>query len=247
MRVLGLDTATMAASAAVVEDGNWVAEFTLHTEKVHSRRLMPLLAAMLEESGLAIGDIDGIAVSAGPGSFTGLRIGMTAAKGLAYALNKPIVRISTLAALAFNLTYASGLVCPILDARMQEVYTAVYRTGGGEPESVLAPAAMPVDALLANITGQDERVVFLGDAISKYRDAITDRLGAQAVWAPPHLSLPRAASVAELGRRRLLRNDSDDCFTVQPYYLRRSQAEILMEAKRRERNDGWCGGLPDGR
>jgi len=237
MRVLGLDTATLVASVAVVEDENLVAEFTLHTEKVHSRRLMPLLDALLTESGLVIGDIDGVAVSAGPGSFTGLRIGMTTAKGLAYALNKPIVRIPTLVALAFNLAYAAGLVCPILDARMQEVYTAVYRTDGGEPEPVRAAAAASIDELLTALAGQNEPVIFLGDAVAKYRDIITDRLGTQAVWAPPSLMLPRAASVAALGRLRLLRGESDDCFAVQPFYLRRSQAEVLLEAKRGERND----------
>lgn len=238
MRVLGLDTATLVASVAVVEGDNRVAEFTLHTEKVHSRRLMPLLDEMLAESGLAIDDIDGIAVSAGPGSFTGLRIGMTTAKGLAYALNKPIVRVSTLDALAFNLAFASGLVCPLLDARMQEVYTAVYRTEAGEPEAVLAPAAMSLTELLSILAGKGERVIFLGDAVPKYRDEIAAKLGEQAAWAPPPLALPRAASVAELGRRRLRRGDSDDCFTVQPFYLRRSQAEVLLEAKMGEKCDG---------
>ncbi len=237
MRVLGLDTATLTASAAIIESGRLVGEFTLNTEKVHSRRLMPLVASLLAECGLFGDGLDGIAVSAGPGSFTGLRIGMATAKGLAFAWQKPVVRVPTLEALAFNLSGQAGLVCPLLDARREEVYGAVYRVQAGELVTVREGAAVPLESILADLAAWIEPVTFLGDAIPRFRPLIAERLGERAKWAPPALALPRGSSVAELGRRMLLAGQADDAYSLQPLYLRRSQAEVLWEANRSQ-NDG---------
>ncbi|MBM2839071.1 MAG: Peptidase glycoprotease, partial [Deltaproteobacteria bacterium] len=167
MPVIAIETATMVGSIAIVDAARVISEVTLNARATHSERLMATIDRLLSDSGLSIDDMDGIAVSIGPGSFTGLRIGLSAAKGLSYALGKPILGIPTLDALALNMTFSNYLICPIQDARKGEVYTALYRPGAKSPEKMTDDIALNPDVLAGMI---NEKTIFLGDGVNRYRE-----------------------------------------------------------------------------
>ena len=228
MRVIAIETATMVGSIAIVDDARVISEVTLNARANHSERLMAAIDRLLGDSGLAIDDMDGVAVSIGPGSFTGLRIGLSAAKGLSYASGKPLIGIPTLDALALNMTFSSYLICPIQDARKGEVYTALYRPGDNSPEKMTDDMAVDPSALAGMIT---QKTVFLGDGVNRYRELLMKQLGELYNEAPIPLQLPRASNVAMLGLKRLEKGDTDDPFTLIPRYIRKSEAEIRWREK----------------
>jgi tRNA threonylcarbamoyladenosine biosynthesis protein TsaB len=225
MRILGVDTSTSCGSLGLIEDDEVVGEYTLHREETHSARLIPAIQALLKEARIDIHEIDGMAVSLGPGSFTGLRVGLSAVKGLALAAEKPVVGVPTLDALASNLPFTPYLICPILDARKDEVYTALYKDReGGQverltPYQVLAPAGL-VEQLPLRET------IFLGYGVEVYRELIEARLGEKALFAPRHLRFLRGTTVAELGLGRIMHGERDDIASLAPIYVRPSDAEI---------------------
>lgn len=233
MRVLAVDTATLTGAAALLEGDMLVAECRLNLALTHSERLLPAIDHVLAAAGWTLADVDGLAVALGPGSFTGLRIGVSTLKSLAFAARKPLVGVPTLDALAWTLPFAAHPVCPILDAKKGEVYTALYRTDGGRLERLwdyraIAPAALAA-ALAAEIRGP---VVFVGDGVAPFAPLLHTVLGADARLAPPALRLPSAATVAELGHGALERGESADPATLVPLYLRRSEAELGRERQR---------------
>lgn len=251
MRVLGLDSSTLVAGIAVIEDEKVIMEGFLQTRKMHSERLLPLIDTWMRQAELSLEELDGIAVTIGPGSFTGLRIGISTAKGLAQGLGKPLVGTPTLDVLALNLAGASGLICPILDARKGEVYTAVYCSPApnlvlrftnhlaAAPESLWSwlengdwPALdTPIEIISGRAaehrpTDPYPRVAFLGDGVQTYWEEIENRLGSRAYRALPGQRWPRACQAAFLGLQRLRAGDIPDLFTVTPAYIRPSEAEI---------------------
>ena len=228
MRVIAIETATMVGSIAIIDAARVISEITLNARATHSERLMAAIDRLLGDSGLAIDDMDGVAVSIGPGSFTGLRIGLSAAKGLSYASGKPLIGIPTLDALALNMTFSSYLICPIQDARKGEVYTALYRPGDNSPEKMTDDMAVDPSALAGMIT---QKTVFLGDGVNRYRELLMKQLGELYNEAPIPLQLPRASNVAMLGLKRLEKGDTDDPFTLIPRYIRKSEAEIRWREK----------------
>jgi len=228
MRVIAIETATMVGSIAIIDAARVISEITLNARATHSERLMAAIDRLLGDSGLAIDDMDGVAVSIGPGSFTGLRIGLSAAKGLSYASGKPLIGIPTLDALALNMTFSSYLICPIQDARKGEVYTALYRPGDNSPEKMTADIAVDPSALAGMIT---QKTVFLGDGVNRYRELLMKQLGELYNEAPIPLQLPRASNVAMLALKRLEKGDTDDPFTMIPRYIRKSEAEIRWREK----------------
>lgn len=228
MIILGLDTSTRVCTVAAVQDGRLLTELSEAGGKTHSQRLMPLVDQAIRESGISKADIDGIAVGTGPGSFTGLRIGLAAAKGLAYALGRPVIGIPTLNSMAHNLTPWPGLSSPILDAKRGEVYAALYR--GGSP--LIGVDLVPLGEWLRRLDEMSEPVVFLGDGVEMHRETISGVLGDRALFAGAGLAWPRGSSVADLGRRELLEGRGADPFELAPIYLRPSQAEILWEKNR---------------
>lgn len=240
MRILALETATGACTVAVVADGNVLAEVTLQVPRAHSARLMPLIAQMVADSGIAKTDLDGIAVGIGPGSFTGLRIGLATAKGLAYALDKPCAGVSTLKAMAFGTGAQIGLVVPMLDAKRGEVFTAIYAAGDTDPNTwaeLLPPSHMHVSqvaealrSLRAGLRHTWQFVTVCGDVAARYIDQL--ELGDAARLAPAGAMLPRGWAVAELGRAALLRGQGTDPDALMPIYLRKSEAETLWEARK---------------
>ncbi len=196
---------------------------------------MPLLDQMLTESGIEREQLDAIAVAAGPGSFTGLRIGVSTARALAQALQLPAVPVSTLEALAEAVPGPGPLICPLLDARRSQVYTALYKRSSEPPfnlETVIAPAALALDELIEALQTVDQPVVFLGEGLPSYTAVLADKLPPGcAIFAPAPFRLCRAALVAFCGQRLLKENPNASYLELMPQYLRRPEAERLFEER----------------
>lgn len=223
MLVLGIETSTRQGGVAIIGEDRVVCETVLNVEVTHSERLLPAVDRALGEARISLEGLGGIAVSIGPGSFTGLRIGLSTAKGLAYATGLPLVGVPTLEAMAWALPAARWQVCPVLDARKQEVYAAVFRH---EPEGLRRltdDAALAPEDLCRLIRN---RTLFLGDGVDAYAALFRERLGDKMLLAPLASRGPRPACVAELGRRRLVRGDRDAPDWLVPRYLRPSEAEL---------------------
>lgn len=225
MKILALDTSTDVASVAVLSEERLICENMVNYQRKHSEKLIPTLNLMMENSGLSYADIDYFAATVGPGSFTGLRIGLATAKGLAQAADKPIIPVSTLEALAYNLLYSKGLICPMLDARREQIYTALFRTDGtGRLTRVTADTAVaPMDfaAVIQEKRLPDEALYFLGDALGAYAGVMTEACGGRCV--APYDALGRGASTAACALSHVA--DAQDLRVVAPVYLRPSYAE----------------------
>lgn len=217
----------MNGGVALVGEGGLVAEYALNIEITYSERLLPAIDRVLADARLAVADLGGIAVAIGPGSFTGLRIGLSTAKGLAAASGKPLVGVPTLRALAWGLPFCPHPICPILDARKGEVYCALFRWDGGELLQVMEDAALPPRLLAERLTGP---TVLLGEGLATYGELLAEALGGRALFPPAPLRGPRPAAVAALGRERLLRGERDDPAGLVPRYLRPSEAELKRAA-----------------
>ena len=224
MKILAIDTSTRVGSIAVVQGSLLKAQQILNVSATHNQRLLPGIERILADAGWSLNDLDGFAVSLGPGSFTGLRIGLSIIKGLAWATSKPLAGIPTLDALAANVSFVPHKICPILDARKGEIYTAFYRQGdGGIPRRLTSYMAIKPEQLLALIS---ETTVLIGDGLLSYGDYLKRELGSRLVVPPPHLSVIYASSVAWLGWHRLRSGESDDVSTCTPLYVRPSEAEL---------------------
>ncbi|MDO4276925.1 MAG: tRNA (adenosine(37)-N6)-threonylcarbamoyltransferase complex dimerization subunit type 1 TsaB [Eubacteriales bacterium] len=225
MKILALDSSGIVASVAVVEDDTLLAEYTVNYKKTHSQTLLPMLDEIVKMTELDLNTIDAVAVAAGPGSFTGLRIGSATAKGLGLALEKPLVSVPTVEALAYNLYEASGLVCPIMDARRSQVYTGIYRFSGHNLKVVADQMAVAVTELLEQLNELGEPVTFLGDGVPVFRDVIARTLTVPYSFAPAHVNKQRAAAVAALGMVYYKEGRIQTAAEHNPDYLRVSQAE----------------------
>jgi tRNA threonylcarbamoyladenosine biosynthesis protein TsaB len=228
MNILAIETATQTGSVAVMVEDRLVAENTLTAVMTHTERLMGAIDDLVRAAALRIHDIDGIAISVGPGSFTGLRIGVTTAKSLAYSIRKPITAVPTLDALAAHYLFTEFLICPMLDARKKEVYTALYRNRRDTVERLSEYAVMPPEQVLRDL---HEPVIVSGDGAYVYRQMITALLGDRAIFADAAHRLPRASLIAKLGYERFRAGQSDDCFALTPLYIRKSEAEIHWDQK----------------
>ncbi|MGD0623798.1 MAG: tRNA (adenosine(37)-N6)-threonylcarbamoyltransferase complex dimerization subunit type 1 TsaB [Thermodesulfobacteriota bacterium] len=242
MLILAIETSTQTGSVALVEaplheDGSFrgekiLGDHTLNLPGTHSERLMPSIHSLLQEASLSVGDVQGIALALGPGSFTGLRIGVSTVKGLAYALRVPVAGIPTLDALAHNVQFASTPICPILDARKREVYAALFRGDENSGlEKIGGDWALAPEDLCSRIS---EKTIFLGNGIEVYGEFLREKLGSHALFAPPELSLPRAVNVARLSLPKFRKGLTLDIFSFTPTYIRRSEAEIQYEAQGRK-------------
>lgn len=238
MKILALDSSGIVASAAVVEDQNLLAEYTVNYKKTHSQTLLPMLDEISRMLELDLESLDAIAVAAGPGSFTGLRIGSATAKGLGLALKKPLISVPTLEGLAYNLYDTPGLICPIMDARRNQVYTGVYRFENHELEIEKAPMAADIQELLEILNQYKEPVTFLGDGVPVYSDAIKRTLQVPFSFAPAHLNKQRAAAVAARACVYFKDGRVETAEEHRPEYLRVSQAEReRAERQRREKEE----------
>lgn len=233
MRILGIESSSLVASVAIVTDDVMTAEYTVNYKKTHSQTLLPMIDSMAQMLEFNLAEVDAIAVSAGPGSFTGLRIGSATAKGLGLALDKPLIHVPTVDAMAYNLCGVSGLICPIMDARRNQVYTGVYQFEH-EFQIVREQCAISINELIEFLNETGERVTFLGDGIPVSRDAIGELLKVPYTFAPAHMNRQRAGAVAVLGGVYYEQGKTENAADHAPDYLRLSQAErerAAMEAK----------------
>lgn len=233
MKVLAIDTSGLVASVALAEGDELRAEFTTNDKKTHSQTLLPMLEQLRQMIGLELNTVDAIAIAAGPGSFTGLRIGSATAKGLGLALQKPLVEVPTLEALAYNLYGTNRLVCPMMDARRNQVYTGLYEfvpQGESYELHVLREqCAVDVAQIVEDCNRLGREVIFLGDGVPVYREQIQGAIKVPYGLAPAHMNRQRAGSVAALGVVYASRGQTVEAALHQPIYLRKSQAERERE------------------
>jgi tRNA threonylcarbamoyladenosine biosynthesis protein TsaB len=226
MKILAIETATMLGGLALMDsEEGLIAERRLNIRSTHSERLMPELEAMLDISGIRVSDLGAVAVSIGPGGFTGLRVGLSAAKGLCFSAGLKLAPVPTLEAIALCLPCSTVPVCPMMDARRGEVYTGLYSTASGIPKELIAPQAVKAKDFADSLKGHEE-IVLLGQGALVYREDIEAAFKGKAHYPPLHLMVPSPASVASLGLRILEAGDLPDPISLAPRYLRRSEAEI---------------------
>jgi tRNA threonylcarbamoyladenosine biosynthesis protein TsaB len=229
LRILAIDTATPVGSIALVEETLLKAQYTLNVSATHNQRLLPGIHRVLSDCTWTLDSLDAFAVSIGPGSFTGLRIGMSVMKGLAWATEKPLIGVPTLDALAANLSLVPHPVCSALDARKGEIYAAIYRLVDEQPpERLTSYMVIRPENLVELIT---EKTVFVGDALLSYGDHLQKRLGERLLRAPLHLNSAQAGSVAWLARYRLLSGVTEEITSCTPLYVRPSEAELNLVSK----------------
>ena len=237
MRVLAIDSSGLTATVAVVEDTQTIAEYTVNYKKTHSQTLLPMIAEMAKMIELDLDSIVAIAVAGGPGSFTGLRIGSATAKGLGLALDKPLIHVPTVDALAYNVYGCGDIICPIMDARRSQVYTGLYtfsrKAGEKEGTNRVEPVfqvmkmqmAIPVEDLIRRLNNYARPVVFLGDGVPVYQEVLAEGLKVPYSFAPSYMNRQRAAVVGALGIKYFKAGRFETAAEHKPEYLRVSQAE----------------------
>jgi tRNA threonylcarbamoyladenosine biosynthesis protein TsaB len=227
MKVLGIDTSTSCGSVGLIDNGEIIFDYLLNIPVTHSERLLGTIDLVLKEAQCPIENLDGWAISLGPGSFTGLRIGVSTAKGLAFATGKPLAGVSTLDVLASQIPFTSQLICPIIDARKKEVYAAFYRYGEGNSLKRLSTymAIRPED-LAKRI---EEPTIFLGNGVKTYGEFLLNALTSLVIFPPALLHLSHGSTVAKLGSELLEKGESLDISAFIPIYVRASEAEIKWQ------------------
>lgn len=238
MIVLAVDSSSKVATVALIKDDKLLGEITLNDKKEHSVVLMTIIEDLLKFNNLTIDDIDGYVVSKGPGSFTGLRIGMATVKGLSFGSGKPYVSISSLDALSFSVANFDGLICPIMDALRNSVYTSLYKSCNGSLEKLMDYSALDMDELIEMIKSKGEKVIFIGDGLDKYKDYLIQNCP-NCYFPPNHLNLVRASSLGEIGSKLLKDGQFDDPNST-PFYLKKPQAEREYEQRMQLKNECNC-------
>lgn len=225
MRVLAIDSSGIVASVAVVEETKVLAEYTVNNKKTHSQTLLPMIDELKKMVISDLKELDAIVVAKGPGSFTGLRIGVSTAKALGLALDIPIIGVPTVEAMAYQLFDFDGLVCPMMDARRGQVYTGLYKVSAGRIEAVIEQTAMDTLEMVQLINTKKEKVVFLGDGVPVYEDLIKDNINCEYLLAPAFASRQRASALGVLGIEYAKEGRTESADDFKPEYLRASQAE----------------------
>ena len=236
MIILSIDSSTPVAGIAVSDGMQLLGEITLNTKNTHSEKLMPLVKHLLDELALSVNDLDAIAVTQGPGSFTGLRIGMATAKGLAQGAGKKLIAVPTLDCLAQNLLHYPGIICPIMNAQKKQVYTAIYRSGRDKLERLSDYQAIAVEQLAVQLKELKEDIWFVGDGVAAFADMFQELLGDACRFADGHNILPRAGALAMLAAERASEERFDDLYQAELIYIRKSEAEVQWEARQQNQN-----------
>ncbi len=234
MLILAVDSATPVAGAALVDEERVIIESFINYKKTHSQTLLPTIDRIMQECGCSISDIDALAVTAGPGSFTGLRIGMATIKGISMAAHKPIVAVSTLDTLAANIAGSEALLGALLDARKNEVYCGFYDVRGSRPVSlkepgVCSPQTFIAEAVELAANKKRDKIILLGDGYYRYSEYFNSELKEQLLPMPGHLMLPRAAAAGILAVNKARQGEYEDVYQLRPRYFRLSEAEYRLE------------------
>ena len=225
MKILAVDSSGLVASVAIVEDDNLIVEYTVNYKKTHSQTLLPMLDEIVRMTETDLSSVDAIAVAKGPGSFTGLRIGASTVKGLGFALDKPVIGVPTVEGLAMNLYDLNALICPIMDARRNQVYTGLYRFRDHELQVVKDQLPIAVEELIETLNTLGEDVVFLGDGVPVYESVIREKIQVPYSFAPAHVNKQRASAIAVRAFAYWKSGLYDNADDFVPEYLRVSQAE----------------------
>ena len=224
MNIIGIDSSGLVAGVAIYSDGKIIAEYSTNFKKTHSQTLLPMLNEIKMMTGFDLAEADAIAISSGPGSYTGLRIGSATAKGIAFVIDKPIVEVPTLEGVAYNLWGVGDLICPLMDARRKQVYTGLYEFNP-EFNTVLEGCAESLDLLIEKINETGRPVIFLGDGVPVYKDYLEENIKVPYRFAPAHKAYQSAASIATLGAIYYQKGKTVNADDHAPTYLRKSQAE----------------------
>ena len=235
MIVLSMDSSSLVTTVALLRDEHVLGEFTINFKREHSVILMEKVEELLKDCEVDINDVDGFVVSKGPGSFTGLRIGMATVKGLSMGSNKPYVSISSLDALAYSLINFDGLICPIMDALRDSVFTCIYKNVDGKLTKVIDYSALSLEELAIEINSKGEKVIFTGDGVYKHKDYLKENIP-NAIFAPNHLNIIKASSLGELGMIELKNGNFDDKNSA-PLYLKKPQAVRELEQRLAMKNE----------
>ena len=237
MKILGIDTSTMAANVAVLEDDKLICEYTINTKKTHSQKLMPMIENILKLSDLDIKEIDAIAICVGPGSFTGLRIGMATAKAMAHVNNIPLIGVNSLEILGANMDLCNRNICSILDAQRNQVYMNKYILKDDKITELEEISIKPIDELLEEISSSNEDWVLVGEAVYKYEEE-KEEISNIAIPSPAN-NITKASTLCFVARDKMLANDQVyNCYNINPMYIRKSQAEEQYEEKQKRLKDG---------
>ena len=237
MKILGIDTSTMAANVAVLEDDKLICEYTINTKKTHSQKLMPMIENMLKLSDLDIKEIDAIAICVVPGSFTGLRIGMATAKAMAHVNNIPLIGVNSLEILGANMDLCNRNICSILDAQRNQVYMNKYILKDDKITELEEISIKPIDELLEEISSSNEDWVLVGEAVYKYKEKI-EEISNITIPSPAN-NITKASTLCFVARDKMLANDQVyNCYNINPMYIRKSQAEEQYEEKQKRLKDG---------
>lgn len=230
MKVLAIDSSGMAATIAVVSEECMIGEYTTNYKKTHSQTLLPMVDKLLDFLGMELSDMDAFAISEGPGSFTGLRIGAATVKGFCLALDKPLIAVPTLEALAYNMATTKSIICPIIDARRNQVFTGLYKCENGDIVTVSEQKAVDILDIIEEINELGKDVVFVGDGVNSFADTIKENIKVSYELAPVHMREQKAGAVGALALRYYEQGKVVDSDKFEPEYMRISQAE-------RERNE----------
>ena len=234
MKILGLDSSGLVASVAIVEDTELRGEYTINYKKTHSQTLLPMLDEVAKMIELDLDTVDAIAIAGGPGSFTGLRIGSATAKGLGLALQKPLIHVPTVDALAYNLVGHRDMVCPLMDARRNQAYTGLYAFDGNRMQVIHQQCAVAIEEMIEKVNEQNRPVVFLGDGVPVFTLFIEEHCKVPYTFAPAHMNKQRAGSVAVLGMQMFDEGEYESANEHRPDYLRLSQAERELKERQSE-------------
>lgn len=237
MKILAIDSSSIVATVAIIDNDTIVAQYTINHKKTHSQTLLPMIDEIVKMSELDLSDIDAIAVSGGPGSFTGLRIGSATAKGLGLALKKPLIHIPTMDGLAYNMCGTAKYVCPMMDARRNQVYTGLYHFENQKLVCDIPQCQSDINELIEKINKLGKAVVFLGDGAKVYEDVIKKNTKVDLEFAPPHLSMQNASAFAALAVTYYNEGKLETAMEHEPDYLRKSQAERELEEKMKSNNE----------
>jgi len=233
MKILAMDTSNQVLSVALLEDKQLIGEITTNIAKNHSVRLMPAVEKLMQDVHIIPSELDRIVVAKGPGSFTGVRIGLATAKTMAWALNIPVIGVSSLEAFAYQGSLFDGIICPFFDARRGLVYTGAYRWKNGKLETVMEEENILMTEWLDKLKETGENVLFLSQDIDSFKEVIREYLQDKAVIADTSFQLPRAAHLAMLGRER----EADSVHALVPNYLRLAEAEANWQKQQKEKAD----------
>ncbi len=237
MKIFAVDTSARSASVALVENDVIRGEYFINTMLTHSETLMPMINSLLNSTKITLKDIDCFAVNCGPGSFTGLRIGIAAVKGMAFALDKPCAAVSTLESMAYNIQSDNTIVCAVMDARCNQVYNALFDVSGKQPVRMCEDRALQIDELAAELKKIDSRIVFVGDGAGLCHDRLSSEI-TNVELASENVRFQRASSAAFCAKKLIDNNKTVAASKLMPVYLRLPQAQRELIAKRKINDNG---------